>query len=77
MPGPVLSTMWAQQQRFDRDMSAFARIAAAAGFAGIEVSHSTGQAGLDALIADGTLPLPSLHAPCPQMNTRRGGQNSG
>ncbi len=76
MPGPALSTMWAQQQRFDADFSAFARIAQAAGYAGIEVSHSTDAGGLEALLHSGGLPVPSLHAPCPLMPARGGGRNS-
>jgi sugar phosphate isomerase/epimerase len=74
--GPLLSTMWAQQPRFDADFAAFARVAREAGYAGIEVSHATDAAGLEALLRDGTLPVRSLHAPAPR-TTARGGRVNG
>jgi sugar phosphate isomerase/epimerase len=60
------STMWAQQPRFEADMAAFRRVVASYGFDGIEVSHSTDDAGLAVLMGDGELPLTSLHAPTPR-----------
>ncbi|MFN8555862.1 MAG: sugar phosphate isomerase/epimerase [Dehalococcoidia bacterium] len=76
MSYPALSTMWAQQPIFANDLAAFARVAKAAGYAGIEVSHSTDQAGLETLLRDAPLPVPSLHAPTPKMNSRRGAINT-
>ena len=72
MPAPLLSTMWAQQPRFAGDFASFAQVARDAGYAGIEVSHSTGRDGLEALLRDGVLPVRSLHAPTPLMPSRRG-----
>jgi sugar phosphate isomerase/epimerase len=60
------STMWAQQPRFEADMAAFRRVVASYGFDGIEVSHSTDDAGLAVLLGAGELPLTSLHAPTPR-----------
>ena len=57
--------MWAQQERFT-DIAAFRRLVAAYGYSGIEVSHSTTEAGLATLMGDGELPLTSLHAPTPR-----------
>lgn len=65
MPPIALSTMWAQQPRFASNMAAFAEVARAAGYSHIEVSHSTDETGLRALLAQTTLPLSSLHAPTP------------
>jgi sugar phosphate isomerase/epimerase len=59
------STMWAQQERF-QDMARFRSVVAGFGFHGIEVSHSTDDAGLATLLSDGELPLTSLHAPAPR-----------
>lgn len=58
------STMWAQQDRF-RDLLYFRETVAAMGYDAIEVSHSTGEDGLEALLTPGSLPLTSLHAPTP------------
>ncbi|MBI2759887.1 MAG: sugar phosphate isomerase/epimerase, partial [Chloroflexi bacterium] len=76
MSGPVLSTMWAQQARFQGDFTTFARIARDAGYSGIEVSHSTNEAGLEELLRQSVLPVLSLHAPAPHMATHRGPHNS-
>ena len=73
---PVLSTMWAQQSRFDGNFTAFAEIAKAAGYSGIEVSHSSKSEGLEELIAGGILPVTSLHAPTPYASASRGRYNS-
>lgn len=74
MTAVALSTMWAQQERFVRDPAAFARVARAAGYDGIEVSHSTDLAGLEALLRQDLLPVLSLHAPTPRLPAR-GGSN--
>jgi len=65
-----LSTMWAQQQRFD-DMHAFARAAEAFGFDAIEVSHLTDRPQFERLL-DGVkggprVRLSSIHAPAPRV----------
>jgi sugar phosphate isomerase/epimerase len=69
------STMWAQQPRFETDMAAFRRVVASYGFDGIEVSHSTDDAGLAVLMGDGELPLTSLHAPTPRRKLADGRLN--
>src|SRR5579883_778886 len=68
----ALSTMWAQQPRFEADLAAFATIARAAGFSHIEVSHSTDERGLRELMSQSVLPLSSLHAPAPRERTSGG-----
>lgn len=69
--------MWAQQSRFDGAFERFATIAAATGYSGIEVSHSTDQAGLETLLREGVaVPVRGLHAPTPKMNGRRGQTNA-
>lgn len=72
----ALSTMWAQQQRFEDDMTAFVELAQAAGYSHIEVSHSTDEAGLQALMQQSVLPLSSLHAPTPRVRTASGRWNT-
>lgn len=76
MPPLALSTMWAQQDRFRGDFGAFVRVARDAGFAGIEVSHSTDEAGLRQCLASVDLPVLSLHAPTPRVTTARGESNT-
>jgi sugar phosphate isomerase/epimerase len=60
-----LSTMWAQQDRFE-DIEAFRKAAAAFGYTAIEVSHSTDGPRLEQLMREGPIPLSSLHAPTPR-----------
>lgn len=62
----ALSTMYAQQARFD-DGAAFARYSAEAGYDGIEISHSTAPGKLEAILACGALPVTSVHQPAPQV----------
>ncbi|MPZ49313.1 MAG: TIM barrel protein [Dehalococcoidia bacterium] len=69
------STMWAQQERWERDMAAFRRTVASWGFTGIEVSHSTDEAGLRLLMSAGEIPLTSLHAPTPMRRLADGRHN--
>ncbi|MHB8573701.1 MAG: sugar phosphate isomerase/epimerase family protein [Dehalococcoidia bacterium] len=71
-----LSTMWAQQPRFERDMDAFAEVAKAAGYTHIEVSHSTDEPGLQTLMRQTVLPLSSLHAPTPRLRAENGRWNT-
>jgi sugar phosphate isomerase/epimerase len=67
--------MWAQQDRF-ADLARFRSAVAAMGYDAIEVSHSTDEAGLNALLTYGEIPLSSLHAPAPRRSLA-GGRNNG
>ncbi len=69
------STMWAQQERFERDMAHFRSVVAGFGFSGIEVSHSTDDAGLETLTRTGEIALTSLHAPTPRRKLADGRLN--
>jgi sugar phosphate isomerase/epimerase len=71
----ALSTMYAQQDRFD-DGAAFARYAAAAGYDAIEVSHSTGHAKFEQVLDSGALPVTSVHQPSPRTKLDDGRWNS-
>ncbi len=66
--------MWAQQDRF-RDLESFRRQVASYGFTGIEVSHSTDDAGLATLMGEGEISLTSLHAPTPSRKLEDGRPN--
>ena len=68
------STMWAQQERF-RDLEPFRQQVASFGFTGIEVSHSTDDAGLATLMGEGEISLTSLHAPTPSRKLPDGRPN--
>ena len=70
-----LSTMWAQQPRFE-DMGYFRDYAAEMGYDFIEVSHLTGASGLLALLTKGVVPLSSLHAPAPNRLLENGRRNA-
>jgi len=72
----ALSTMWAQQPRFDTDMAPFAEVARDAGYTHIEVSHSTDEPGLRALMQRSVLPISSLHAPAPRERVPSGRWNT-
>jgi sugar phosphate isomerase/epimerase len=61
-----LSTMWAQQKRFD-DMHDFVRAAQAFGYDAIEVSHLTDQPHFERLLDGSGARLSSLHAPAPRV----------
>ncbi len=71
----ALSTMYAQQQRFD-DGAAFARYAAEAGYDAIEISHSTQEGKLQQILAAGILPVTSVHQPAPWVRHHDGRGNS-
>lgn len=60
----ILSTMYAQTQRFD-DGAAFAAFAADAGYDGIELSHSTPPEKIAQIRESGDLPITSVHQPAP------------
>jgi sugar phosphate isomerase/epimerase len=68
------STMWAQQARF-ADMARFRDAVGAFGYDAIEVSHSTGEAGLRTLLGEGSPVLSSLHAPTPRRDLADGRTN--
>lgn len=71
----ALSTMYAQQARFE-DGAAFARYAAECGYDAIEISHSTRQDKIEAILASGILPVTSVHQPAPWVRHRDGRGNS-
>jgi sugar phosphate isomerase/epimerase len=71
----ALSTMYAQQPRFD-DGAAFARYAAEAGYDAIEVSHSTREEKLGQILAAAHLPVTSVHQPAPWVLHHDGRGNS-
>lgn len=71
----ALSTMYAQQARFD-DGAAFARYAAEAGYDAIEISHSTREEKLQQILAAGILPVTSVHQPAPWVRHHDGRGNS-
>jgi sugar phosphate isomerase/epimerase len=70
-----ISTMWAQQDRFE-DIEAFRRTVADFGYTAIEVSHSTDGPRLEQLLKDGPIGLSSLHAPTPRSRLADGRWNS-
>lgn len=71
----ALSTMFAQQARFD-DGAQFARFAAEAGYDAIEISHSTRADKLQQIIECATLPISSVHQPAPWVAHGDGRGNS-
>jgi sugar phosphate isomerase/epimerase len=71
----ALSTMFAQQERF-ADGGAFARFAAEAGYDAIEISHSTNEEKLEAILDAAVLPVVSVHQPAPWLRHRDGRGNS-
>jgi sugar phosphate isomerase/epimerase len=71
----ALSTMYAQQPRFD-DGAAFALYAAEAGYDSIEISHSTSEGKLRQILASGILPVTSVHQPAPWVRHPDGRGNS-
>ncbi|MFN0095531.1 MAG: sugar phosphate isomerase/epimerase family protein [Dehalococcoidia bacterium] len=71
----ALSTMFAQQDRFD-DGAAFARFAASAGYDAIEISHSTRREKFEAIIAANALPIVSVHQPAPWVRLPDGRSNT-
>jgi sugar phosphate isomerase/epimerase len=70
-----LSTMWAQQERFD-DMHEFVRVTEALGYDAIEVSHSTPQGRFERLIDGAGARLSSIHAPAPWVKVDGKGNSS-
>ena len=62
---PALSTMWAMQPRFERDLGAFLERTAELGYAAVEVNHSMTAEQVGAILGYGTLPVTGVHAPAP------------
>ena len=64
-PLPALSTMWAMQPRFERDMGAFLARVEELGYAGVEINHSMTAEHAGAILGYRTLPVLGVHAPAP------------
>lgn len=71
----ALSTMYAQQERFEHGGD-FARFAAEAGYDAIEISHSTRQEKLEQIIGAEGLAITSWHQPAPWVRRDNGRGNS-
>lgn len=79
-PIPALSTMWAVQPRFERDLPAFLSRAAELGFRGVEVNHSMDAAQAGAILAAAGaagLVVTSVHGPAPLEVHAGRGENRG
>ena len=63
-----LSTMWAQQDRFE-DMHEFAKAVESLGYDSIEVSHSTPTEKFERLLDGSGATISSMHAPAPLVKT--------
>ncbi|MEI6136634.1 MAG: TIM barrel protein [Chloroflexota bacterium] len=64
-PRPSLSTMWAVQPRFERDLGAFLDRAAELGYEAVEINHSMTAEQAGAIMAYRKLPVTGVHAPAP------------
>ena len=64
-PLPALSTMWAMQPRFQRDMGAFLARVEELGYAGVEINHSMTAEQAGAILGYRALPVLGVHAPAP------------
>ena len=64
-PAVALSTMWAVQPRFERDLRAFMERAAELGYEAVEINHSMDAAQIGAILGYGLLPITNVHAPAP------------
>ncbi|MYI82853.1 MAG: sugar phosphate isomerase/epimerase [Chloroflexi bacterium] len=73
----ALSTMWAVQPRFERDLGAFMERAAELGYEAIEINHSMDAEQIGAILGHATLPVTAVHAPAPLERDRRRGWNRG
>jgi sugar phosphate isomerase/epimerase len=74
-PVPALSTMWAVQPRFQRDLRGFMEKAAELGFEAIEINHSMDAEAVGAILGHRVLPVTSVHAPAPLERHPRHGWN--
>ena len=73
----ALSTMWAVQPRFERDLGAFMERAAELGYEAIEINHSMDAEQIGAILGHATLPVTGVHAPAPLERDRERGWNRG
>ena len=73
----ALSTMWAVQPRFERDLGAFMERAAELGYEAIEINHSMDAEQIGAILGHATLPVTAVHAPAPLERDRERGWNRG
>ena len=71
----ALSTMWAVQPRFERDLGAFMERAAELGYEAIEINHSMDAEQIGSLLGHATLPVTGVHAPAPLERDRERGWN--
>lgn len=76
-PPIALSTMWAVQPRFERDLRAFMERAAELGYDAIEINHSMDAEQTGAILGHGVLPVTNVHAPAPLEQHPRLGWNRG
>lgn len=65
LPPPALSTMWAVQPRYERDLGAFLERTAELGFGAVEINHSMTAEHAGAILGYGRLPVTGVHAPAP------------
>ena len=72
---PALSTMWAVQPRFERDLPAFLARAAELDFGAVEINHSMDAQQVQAVLDSGALPVTAVHAPAPLETTDAGVEN--
>ena len=64
-PRPSLSTMWAVQPRFERDLGAFLDRAQELGYEAVEINHSMTAEQAGAIMGYRKLPVTGVHAPAP------------
>lgn len=62
---PALSTMWAVQPRFERDLGGFLERSAELGYAAVEINHSMSAEQAGAILGYRSLPVTAVHAPAP------------
>jgi sugar phosphate isomerase/epimerase len=79
-PAPVsaLSTMWAMQPRFERDLPAFMGRAEELGFGAVEINHSMDASQAGAILAaagGGTVRVTGVHGPAPLERVTGRGEN--
>lgn len=60
-----LSTMWAVQPRFERDLNGFLQRAGELGYAGVEINHSMDASQAGAILGFGSLTVTGVHGPAP------------
>jgi sugar phosphate isomerase/epimerase len=73
--GAALSTMWAVQPRFERDLPAFLTRAAELGYTAVEINHSMTPAQVQAITGSGRLTIGGVHGPAPLEEHPRHGWN--